>query len=153
MADHASVIFFSGGNPWYLASILTGTPLWARLSDRLFDGLAYAGCSAGVACLTEMTFDSATQDFEQVLRPGLGYIRNALFAPHWDIVDSWIPGARAYITAQAPPEGVLVGLDEDTAMVGDGNAWSVHGRQGVHVYRAGSWTDHATGESFDLGLV
>jgi cyanophycinase len=151
--DDASVIFFSGGNPWYLATILTGTPLWSRLSERLLDGLAYAGCSAGVACLTEMTYDSATQDVEEVFRPGLGYVRNALFAPHWDIVDSWIPGAQAYITAAAPPEGVLVALDEDTAMVGDGAAWTVHGRQGIHVYRAGSWTDHTTGDAFDLPLV
>jgi len=153
MVDDASVIFFSGGNPWYLATILTGTPLWARLSDRVLDGLAYAGCSAGVACLTEMTYDSATQDFGQVFRPGLGYVRNALFAPHWDIVDSWIPGAKAYIAAAAPPDGVLVGLDEDTAMVGDGSAWTVHGRQGIHVYREGSWTDHPAGASFDLALV
>jgi cyanophycinase len=153
MVDDVSVVFFSGGNPWYLATILTGTPLWERLSARLFDGLAYAGCSAGVACLTETTYDSTAQDFEQVFRPGLGYVRNALFAPHWDIVESWIPGAQAHITAAAPPDGVLVGLDEDTAMVGDGAAWTVHGRQGVHVYRVGSWTDHAAGESFDLALV
>jgi cyanophycinase len=153
MVDEASVIFFSGGNPWYLATILTGSALWARLRARLLDGLAYAGCSAGVACLTEMTYDSDTQDFEQVFKPGLGYVRNALFAPHWDIVDSWVPGAKVAITAAAPPDGVLVGLDEDTAMVGDGTAWMVHGRQAIHVYRAGSWTDHTDGTSFELALV
>jgi cyanophycinase len=151
--DDASMIFFSGGNPFYLATILAGTTLWARLRERFLDGLAFAGCSAGVACLTEMTYDSDTQDVEQVFKPGLGYVRNALFAPHWDIVDSWIPGAQAFITAAAPANGVLIGLDEDTAMVGDGSAWSVHGRQGVHVYRAGAWTDHLPGTSFELALV
>jgi cyanophycinase len=153
MVDGASVIFFSGGNPWYLATILAGSAVWARLQDRLLDGLAYAGCSAGVACLTELTYDSATQDFEQVFKPGLGYVRNTLFAPHWDIVDSWIPGARASITAAAPGGGVLVALDEDTAMVGDGSAWTVHGRQAIHVYRGGAWTDHVAGATFDLALV
>jgi cyanophycinase-like exopeptidase len=153
MADEASVIFFSGGNPWYLASILAGSSLWERLRERLLDGLAYAGCSAGVACLTEMTYDSDTQDFETVFKPGLGYVRNALFAPHWDIVDTWIPGARGYITAAAPAGGVLVGLDEDTAMIGDGTAWTVHGRQAIHVFRSGSWTDHTDGTSFELALV
>lgn len=153
MVDDASVIFFSGGNPWYLATILTGSALWTRLSQRLLDGLAYAGCSAGVACLTEMTYDSDSQDFEQVFKPGLGYVRKALFAPHWDIVDTWIPGAQAAITAAAPPDGVLVGLDENTAMVGDGSAWTVHGRQAIHVYRAGTWSEHAAGASFDLALV
>jgi cyanophycinase len=153
MVDDASMIFFSGGNPWYLATILDGSALWSRLRDRLLDGLAYAGCSAGVACLTEMTYDSDTQDFEHVLKPGLGYVRNALFAPHWDIVDTWIPGAKGYITAAAPENGVLVGLDEDTAMVGDGSTWTVHGRQAIHVYRTGAWTDHLAGSSFELALV
>jgi cyanophycinase len=153
LVDDASIIFFSGGNPWYLATVLIDTPLWSRLRERMMDGLAYAGCSAGVACLTEMTYDSATQDFEQVFKPGLGYVRNALFAPHWDIVEAWIPGAQAAITAAAPPAGVLIALDENTAMVGDGSAWTVHGRQGIHVYRGGSWTDHTAGASFDLALV
>jgi len=153
IVDEASVIFFSGGNPWYLASILTGSRLWDRLRERLRDGLAFAGCSAGVACLTETTYDSDAQDFDQVFKPGLGYVRNALFAPHWDTVDSWVPGARVAITAAAPRDGVLVALDEDTAMVGDGTAWTVRGRQAIHVYRAGSWTEHADGAAFELALV
>jgi hypothetical protein len=45
-----------------------------------------------------------------------------------------------------------VGLDEDTAMVGDGRTWSVLGRQGVHVLRAGSWTTHRHGDRFELDL-
>jgi cyanophycinase len=146
-------VFFSGGNPWYLATILLGTPFWVRLQERLQDGLAYAGCSAGVACLTEMTYDSDAEDLDQVFKPGLGYVRNALFAPHWDIVDGWRPGARAAITAAAPPSGTLVALDEDTAMVGDGSSWTVHGRQGIHVYRDGSWSDHVAGDRFELSLV
>jgi len=150
--DEASLVFFSGGNPWYLATILIGTPFWARLQERLHDGLAYAGCSAGVACLTEVTYDSDAEGLDQVFKPGLGYVRNALFAPHWDIVDGWQPGARAAITAAAPADGTLVALDEDTAMVGDGSSWTVHGRQGIHVYRGASWSDHVAGETFDFAL-
>jgi len=152
MLDEASLVFFSGGNPWYLATILLGTPFWVRLQERLQDGLAYAGCSAGVACLTEMTYDSDARDLDQVFKPGLGYVRNSLFAPHWDIVDGWRPGARAAITAAAPPGGTLVALDEDTAMVGDGASWTVHGRQGIHVYRDGSWSDHVAGDRFDFSM-
>ncbi|TMK22077.1 MAG: hypothetical protein E6G65_03495 [Actinobacteria bacterium] len=152
MLDEASLVFFSGGNPWYLATVLLGTPFWARLQERLQDGLAYAGCSAGVACLSEMTYDSDAEDLDQVFKPGLGYVRNTLFAPHWDIVDGWRPGARAAITAAAPPGGTLVALDEDTAMVGDGATWTVHGRQGIHLYRGDSWSDHVAGDRFDLSM-
>ena len=151
--DRASVIFFSGGNPWYLSTVLSGTPLWSRIVARLDDGLAYAGCSAGVACLTALTYDSDTEDFEQVFKPGLGLIPDTLFAPHWDIVDQWVPGARAAITAAAPPDGVLVALDEDTAMLGDGSSWRVEGRPGIHVYRSTTWTRHDVGARFDLRLL
>ena len=99
-----------------------------------------------------MTYDSDAQGLDQVFKPGLGYVRNALFAPHWDIVDGWQPGARAAITAAAPADGTLVALDEDTAMVGDGSSWTVHGRQGIHVYRGASWSDHVAGETFDFAL-
>jgi cyanophycinase len=152
--DHASLVFFSGGNPWYLSRVLDGSPFWDRLCDRLQQGLAYAGCSAGVACLTEMTYDTETDDLTDVWQRGLGFMGGGLlFAPHWDIVDSWIPGAREFITSSTPEGGTLVALDEDTAMVGDGARWIVHGRQRVHVYRSGSWTDHPAGASFELDLL
>jgi hypothetical protein len=74
-----------------------------------------------------------------------------LFAPHWDVVDDWVPGARAAIEAAAPPD-TLVAIDEDTAMVGDGTEWDVHGRQAVHVLEDGAWADHAAGARFALPL-
>ena len=104
--DDTAVVFFSGGNPTYLASVLAGSPFWQRLQERLADGrTAYAGCSAGVACLCDPTFDSDADDFESIWAPGLGFFPRVLFAPHWDMVDTWIPGARAFIQAAAPPTG------------------------------------------------
>ena len=99
-------MFFSGGNPAYLSRVLQGSPVWQRIRDRVADGsLAYAGCSAGVACLSDPTYDSDTDDFERVWAPGLGYFPKILFAPHWDILETWIPGARAFITSAAPADG------------------------------------------------
>jgi cyanophycinase len=150
--SESSIVYFSGGNPYYLSEVLRNSTFYRTMVGRLDDGLAYAGCSAGVACLTEMTYDSDSADFREVFKPGLGYIRNTLFAPHWDIVDTWIPGARDFITASAPPAGVLVALDEDTAMLGDGTDWTVVGRQAVHLLRGGVWTEHAEGDGFTLEL-
>jgi len=153
LVHQASAVFFSGGNPWYLTRVLDGTPLWDGIQARMTDGLAYAGCSAGVACLSEKTYDSDTDDMDEVWQQGLGYTRSGiLFAPHWDIVDTWIEGARSFIERSTPPGGVLVALDEDTAMAGDGSTWTVHGRQGIHVFREGSWTSHRADASFDLSL-
>jgi cyanophycinase len=151
--DDASLIFFSGGNPWRLAEAVRDTPFWHRLTERLEDGLAYAGCSAGVACLTERTFDSDAQDMEQMYKPGIGQFRGLLFGPHWDIVDDWIPGATAAIAGSIGPGETLIGIDEHTAIVGDGTTWRVEGVAGVHVLRDGAWTDHAAGSTFDLAIV
>jgi cyanophycinase len=148
----ASMVFLSGGNPAYLATALAGTPLWQRLCDRLDDGLAYAGCSAGVACLSDPTFDSAQEDVERIWAPGLRFFPGTLFAPHWDIVDMWIPGARAFIT-EAAGERFLIGIDEQTAMVGDGTSWTVRGSAGVHVHEDGTWKNHGPGSTFELRLT
>jgi cyanophycinase len=153
--DDAAAVFFSGGNPAYLASVLAGSPFWARLQERIAEGtLAYAGCSAGVACLSDPTFDSATDDVERVWAPGLGYFPSILFGPHWDIVDMWIPGARAFIAAATPVGGHLVGIDEETAIVGDGTEWTVRGKGGVYLHHEGAWIgEYRGGESFTLPMT
>lgn len=150
--DHASVAYFSGGNPAYLAATLDGTPFWTRLLERLDEGMGYTGCSAGVACLTELTFDSTSESLEDVYKPGLGIIRRAVLAPHWDIVDSWVPGAGEFIVGSVPEGSVFVGLDEDTAMLGDGSSWEVAGKSGIHVRSRGEWTTYRDGERFELPL-
>jgi cyanophycinase len=150
--DDASLVFFSGGNPARLAAILRDTPFWLALVAAMNSGLPFAGCSAGVAFLTESTFDSDTRDLESVWAPGLGYLHDVLFGPHWDIVDVWVPGAGAYIVDSVRPGQTFVGLDEDTAMVGDGVSWKVIGRQKVHVLRDGEWEIFGDGDAFDLAL-
>lgn len=150
--DDAAMIFFSGGNPWRLAELVRDSPFWAHLRDRMDDGLAYAGCSAGVACLSALTFDSDTDDMDRIFKPGLGEVRGVMFAPHWDTVDSWVPGATDFIERSVPEGEVLVGLDERTAMVGDGAEWQVHGLAGVHLRRDGDWEHLVAGSSFALAL-
>jgi cyanophycinase len=150
--DEGSMVFFSGGNPARLSEAVKDTPFWGALCRGLEEGLAYAGCSAGVACLTEVTYDSDVQDFEHVWAPGLGYVRDVLFGPHWDIVDTWIPGATDAIVASVGPGQVFIGIDEETAMVGDGRDWTVMGRSTVHVLRDGEWSHHGARSSFRLDL-
>jgi cyanophycinase-like exopeptidase len=151
LAD-ASLVYFSGGNPALLAAMIRETPFWSALCGALDDGLPYAGCSAGVACLTELTYDSDAAELERIWKPGLGFARDLLFGPHWDIVDSWVPGASAFIVGSVREGQVFVGLDEETAMVGDGRAWSTRGRGGIHVLRAGAWATYRAGDDFELTL-
>ena len=150
--DDASLVFFSGGNPARLATALAGSAFWDRLRTLMADGLPYAGCSAGVAVLTSKTFDSDAAGPDGMWKPGLGYARGVLFGPHWDIVDTWIPGATAFIVASVDPGDAFIGLDEETAIVGDGVSWSVMGRQRIHVLEDGGWRSFAAGDTFELPL-
>jgi cyanophycinase-like exopeptidase len=151
--DRASVAYFSGGNPAYLARTLEDTPFWNRLLERMVEGMGYAGCSAGVACLAETTFDSASQSFDAMYASGLGLIPRTVFAPHWDIVDSWIPGAKDFILGSVPEGYTFVGLDEDTAMLGDGGSWDVTGKGGIEVRRGGDRATYRDGDRFELPLL
>jgi cyanophycinase-like exopeptidase len=129
MLESASMAFFSGGNPAHLASVLIGSRFWAALLSEMDRGMAYAGCSGGVACLGELAIDSAVRDFDSadLWKPGLRLFPNVYFGPHWDALDRYIPGLQAMFVSAVPSGSTLVGIDERTAMVGDGTDWSVMG--------------------------
>jgi cyanophycinase len=151
--DGASAVYFSGGNPAYLSATLADTDFLDALLKQLDRGMAYAGCSAGVACLNEITFDSDTTDVDQVFKPGLGLGPRAFFAPHWDIVDTWMPGASEFIVASVPEGSTFIGLDEDTAMMGHGSSWEVAGKSGIHVKKGDAWATYRDRDRFELALI
>ena len=137
MLEGAAAAFFSGGNPAFLASVLLDTPFWTALRSAMDDGLAYAGCSAGVACLGDTALDSAREEFDADLwKPGLGVFPGSWFAPHWDALDGFAPGFTDFIQASVPEGNRLVGIDENTAMAGDGR---------VMVRPRGGWCARAGG--------
>jgi cyanophycinase len=145
----AAMVFFSGGNPKYLASVLDGTACWRAITDGLDRGLAYAGCSAGAAALGERALWRFRGDR---LGPGLGLFAGTNVGPHWDAIDRVAPGTRRRLIEALGTGSRLVGIDERTAMVGDGRRWSVFGAGAVHVLEGGRWADHPAGSTFDLAL-
>jgi cyanophycinase len=152
--DGASMVYFSGGNPAYLASTLAGSAFWNRLLERMGEGLAYTGCSGGVACLGTIAPDAGFRHMTPDLwRPGLGVFPSTVLAPHWDTVEAFVPGLRRFVLEAVPPGGRLVGLDERTALVGDGVRWTVIGEGGIHVNEDGGWRSVRAPESavIDLG--
>jgi len=148
--DDAAAVFLSGGNPGSLAAALAGTRFWTSLVANLDRGLAYGGCSAGIAALGER---AAWRLHRNSFRPGLGVFPGTNLAPHWDAVDAYIPGLAEALVANLGPPFRLVAVDERTAMVGDGRRWSVLGAGGAHILEDGGWTDHGAGSSFDLDLA
>jgi len=147
----ASVAFFSGGNPAYLAATLAGTPAWNAILEGIERGMAYAGCSAGVACLGEGAPDSSQRDratAEGIMRPGLELFPGTYFMPHWDALNSYIPGLRELLRSAVPDGRRTVTIDENTAMVGDGAEWSVIGSGAVGVLHDGAERTYAPEDAF-----
>ncbi|MBI2238211.1 MAG: Type 1 glutamine amidotransferase-like domain-containing protein [Actinobacteria bacterium] len=151
--DEASVVFFSGGNPADLAAILLDTPFWRSLLEAMARGLAYGGCSAGVACLPDVSPDSSIESLDDaVWKPGLRLFRDVVFMPHWDALDGFMPGLTDFVIRSIPPGSTLFAIDENTAVVGDGSDWSVAGSGAVHLMRDGAWEHHPSGTAFSESL-
>lgn len=149
----ASVIYFSGGNPAYLAASLRNTALWRAVVDGLDRGMGYIGCSAGVACLGHKAPDSSVDEFSpQLWQEGLGLFPRAWFGPHWDVLDRFVPGLVDHIISTVPTDELLVGVDEQTALVGDGESWRVIGSGGVHVRTGDAWMSHSSPDEMTVSL-
>jgi cyanophycinase len=153
--ETAAAAYFSGGNPLYLADTLGGTAFWETLLRRVEAGLVYAGCSAGISVLGELAPDSAAEDpaSHDVWRPGLRIFPKVILAPHWDMLDTYVPGLSQFIMSAAPPDYRLLGVDEHTAVLGDGTTWTVAGLGHGRLLEDGVWREWPAGERFVAPLL
>jgi len=122
----AGLIYLSGGNPPFLAATLTGTRVGAAIRDAWLRGSAVAGCSAGAIALTDSVPDIRNRHGEAI--PGLGLVRGLSVIPHFDKIEQWMPGAINWAIDNTPSGVRLIGIDEDTAIVGGPGEWRVMGR-------------------------
>jgi cyanophycinase-like exopeptidase len=155
MLEGASMAFFSGGNPAHLAGVLIGSAFWEALLSHMDRGMAYAGCSGGVASLGEVAIDSTIGDFDssELWKPGLRLFPNVYIGPHWDALDRFVPGLQAMFVSAVPAGSVLLGIDERTAIVGDGREWSVIGTGGASLIGENSRQSFGSGISFHAPLL
>lgn len=123
----AGLVYLSGGSPTYLATTLAGSRVAAAIRDAWESGSAVAGCSAGAIALTETVPDIRNRRGDAV--PGLGLVQGISVIPHFDRIEQWMPGAIQLAIERTPPGTRLVGVDEDTAIIGGPQEWRVVGRQ------------------------
>jgi len=142
--ENAGMVFFSGGNPRYLADTIQGTAFWAALASALDAGTVYAGCSAG-AMVAGRRPESRPR-FGAAWVSGLGLVEGGSFGVHWDRA-RYIPGLRTFVTSKAGG-GWFAGIDEHTAILGDGSDWEVFGLGAVSFRLNGSTRRLRAGERF-----
>ena len=145
----ADLVYLSGGKPGYLLRSLAGTAVGRSLMAANQRGATLAGCSAGAMALAGRSFEFRLRRMPWPLRwrSGLGFVDGASVIPHYD---AWPEPFCALIALQAPRDGVVLGIDEETALVGRDGSWQVHGRARVTVWRGRRRERFRAGEAFRL---
>jgi cyanophycinase-like exopeptidase len=147
-AEAASMVFLSGGKPQQVSSVFEDTPVWSAIAHALARGAVYAGCSAGAMVASQSkTQGAARGNLGTGWLFGLGLVPNVSFGVHWDRL-RYVPGMRPLMMSRLRPGVWFVGIDERTAIVGDGAAWEVHGRGGVTVRHHGGTAVYRSGDTF-----
>jgi cyanophycinase len=145
--EAASMVFFSGGNPAYLQDTLDGTPLLDAIIRALAVGAVFAGCSAGAMIASARVARTPGPNFRSV---GLGLVPHVRFGVHWNRLPRLVPGLKRLMASAGDGNDAFVGIDEMTAIVGDGAGWRVFGLGLVEVRRFGKSARFRAGDEFSL---
>ncbi len=123
----AGLIYLSGGHPGYLADTLRDTAVWAAIEQAWRDGAALAGCSAGAMALTAWV--PSLRHPRDGGTPGIGLLPHVRVIPHFDVFAARLPDLITRFLIPHETSVTVLGVDEDTALVGGPNEWTVRGRQ------------------------
>jgi cyanophycinase len=136
--DGAAGVFFSGGDQLRIASQIGDTPIERKVREIHEAGGVIAGTSAGASVMSEtMLVGGTSSESHRIgdlnMAPGLGLIRNAIIDQHFAERGriGRLLGAVAH-----NPRILGVGIDEDTAIIVEGDRFDVIGAGAVYVVDA-----------------
>jgi cyanophycinase len=146
----ADLVYLSGGKPRHLLEAVVGTPVGKALADLHERGGVIAGCSAGAMVLAAQQLRLAGR--RPIRLPlgwsrALGIVAGAAVLPHYDAIPEALVAALVLAVPRSP---VVLGIDEETAVVGVGGTWQVRGRGRVTVWHGRRRTRHRDGETFRI---
>jgi len=156
--DGVGLVYLSGGDPHHLSDTLAGTALWRAIVAAWKEGAALAGCSAGAMALTSGAPDNLRPTGAASRRApehpgvanGLALIGGLTVIPHFDQMERWRPGALVWFASWQPPGTTLLGIEENTALVGEGGRWRVQGVGAVWVLDPGAKARFGDGDEVPL---
>jgi cyanophycinase-like exopeptidase len=145
LVEGAGLVYLSGGNPPFLARTLRGTRVWQAVLNAWEGGAALAGCSAGAMALSAWVPDIRSAEAEP--DPGLGVVPELRVIPHFDKLIQWMPDLVERYLDVLPDDAMLVGIDEETALIGEAGVWTVYGEQSVWVITGDGRQPYGAGQS------
>ena len=129
--ENANLIYFSGGDPGYLYQTMDGSRAWGVAQRAWERGAVYAGCSAGAMILAErIPRFRITGTVE-----GFGIVPAKFIVPHFDAIPAMFKPLAKALLGQLKNGDRMIGVDEDTALIGSlGGEWVVKGQGRVHIF-------------------
>jgi cyanophycinase len=140
-------IYMLGGFTTYLGATMKDSASLQAMLEAYANGAVIAGSSAGAMIMCQYYFDPGKRGVVE----GLGLLQNTCVLPHHNTFGKgW-----AKQLASMLPDVVLLGIDERTAIIDDGEegrkiGWNVYGQGYVTIYRNGLPRVFKTGEHFIL---
>ena len=126
--EGVGLVYLSGGSPAYCSDTLRDSLVWKAVVAAWESGASVAGCSAGACTLSAV----APNPRGGHTALGLGLVPNVAVIPHYDRMKFFVPMFGRMVRNAAPPHTELIGIEEDTALVGrPGEPWTVAGSQEV----------------------
>jgi cyanophycinase len=126
----ADLVYFPGGDPDLIPSIVGGSATERALRRAYEDGAVVGGASAGAMALAEWTWtpDGGVR--------GLGFVGGLAVFPHYDesVRRRW----QANLEKIVPSDVGYLGLDERTGVISDEAEWIVAGEGETHWFPPGS---------------
>ena len=139
------LIYMLGGFTGYLGETLKDSASWQAMLEAYANGAVIAGSSAGAMVMCQYYFDPGKRHVVE----GLGLLQNTCVLPHHNTFgQSW----AQQLTSELPGV-VLLGIDEQTGMIDDGEqgrnvGWGVYGQGDITLYREGKPAKYHSGEHF-----
>lgn len=146
LLDGAGLIYFSGGNPGFLADTLRDTVFIKRVFELWQEGVALAGCSAGAMAMTGWI--PSLRHPVKGGTDGFGFLPTLRVLPHFDAFPRWVPDVVSRIMRDLPEGVTVIGVDEETAIIGGPGQWRVDGKGSAWILDQGDRTEYPSGSHF-----
>ena len=128
---NAGLIYFSGGNPHYLAQVYFGSNILSQILAAWKSGSSLAGCSAGAMAMSDQVSFSFRKNSE--VTPGFGVLTSTSIYPHFDRYFNPLHLPLYKIIPNNKVTKWNIGIDENTALLHRKGNWSVSGKSFVHL--------------------
>jgi cyanophycinase len=133
--EKASGLYFTGGDQLHVTALVGGSPLYDLILQKFTDGCVVGGTSAGAMMMSSSMIvtgaaDSAPKLGAPEIAPGLQLLPNAIIDTHFSQRGRH---GRLLSAVAHNPQIVGFGIDERTAMIVEGEEFSVVGEGAVTV--------------------